>query len=55
MSELNWQVVYKFKASRFEPETEKTVAEFNTYVNAEDFINLVIPSETRKMFFIKHK
>lgn len=54
MNELNWLVAYKFQASEFEPEREKVVAAFDWLINAEDFIKLVIPAETRDRFYIKH-
>ena len=54
MNGLNWIVAYKFRASESEPECEKIVAAFDWLVSAEDFINLVIPAETRDRFYIKH-
>ena len=50
MSELNWLVVDKIQASKFEPEYKNVVAAFNSLVLAEDFINLVIPAENGKIY-----
>lgn len=36
-------------------EYKNVVAAFNSLVLAEDFINLVIPAETRKRFYIEHR
>ena len=55
MNELNWLVVVRTKASKFEPEYKNVVAAFNSLVLADDFINLVIPAETRKRFDIEHR
>lgn len=55
MNELNWLVVVRTKASKFEPEYKNVVAAFNSLVLAEDFINLVVPAETRKLFYIEHR
>lgn len=55
MNELNWLVVDKIQASKFEPEYKNVMAAFNSLVLAEDFINLVIPAETRKRFYIEHR
>ena len=55
MNELNWLVVDKIQASKFESEYKNVVAAFNSLVLAEDFINLVIPAETRKRFYIEHR
>lgn len=40
--------------SKFEEPKESVIAEFETLVNAEDFINLVLPKETRDRFRIEH-
>lgn len=50
MNELNWLVVDKIQASKFEPEYKNVVAAFNSLVLAEDFINLVIPAENGKIY-----
>lgn len=55
MNELNWLVVDKIQASKFEPEYKNVVAAFCSPVLAEDFINLVIPEATRKRFYIEHR
>lgn len=55
MEELKWLVGYKFKASKFEPECKRVIAAFNTYASAEDFINLVMPEETRGRFYIESR
>lgn len=55
MNELNWLVVDKIQASKFEPEYKNVVASFGSLVLAEDFINLVVPAETRKLFYIEHR
>lgn len=55
MNELNWLVVDKIQASKFESEYKNVVAAFNSLVLAEDFINLVVPAETRKLFYIEHR
>lgn len=55
MEKLNWLVGHKFKASKFEPERKRVIAAFNTYVSAEDFINLVLPEETRGRFYIENR
>ena len=55
MNELNWLVVDKIQASKFEPEYKNVVSAFNSLVLAEDFINLVIPEATRQRFDIEHR
>ena len=51
---LNWQVVMTCQASKFEPHFDRVVAAFESLVNAEDFIEKVIPEETRGRFCIKN-
>ena len=51
---MNWKVVFTSQASRFEKPFTKTVAMFDSLVNAQDFIDLVIPEETRSMFRVEH-
>ncbi len=51
---MNWKVIAKIKPSKYEPEYEREVAQFESYVNAEDFINLVMPVESKDRFKIEH-
>ena len=41
---MNWQVIETQYFSKFESPKEKIVAQFDTLVLAEDFVNLVIRS-----------
>ena len=50
---LNWQVVTTCQSSKFEQPFDRVVAAFESLVNAEDFIEKVIPKETRGKFYIK--
>ena len=51
---MNWKVIGTIYPSKFEDPKENVIAEFETFVNAEDFINLVLPKETRDKFRIEH-
>lgn len=51
---MNWKVIGTIYHSKFETPKESIIAEFETLVNAEDFINLVLPKETRDSFRIEH-
>lgn len=51
---MNWKVITTIYPSKFEEGTEEIIAEFESLVNAEDFINLVMPKETRDRFRIEH-
>lgn len=51
---MNWKVIGIMYPSKFEKPKESVIAEFETLVNAEDFINLVLPKETRDKFRIEH-
>lgn len=51
---MNWQVIETQYFSEFESPKEKIVAQFDTLVLAEDFVNLVIPKDTRDRFKIEH-
>lgn len=51
---MNWKVIGTIYPSKFETPKESVIAEFETFVNAEDFINLVLPKETRDRFRIEH-
>lgn len=51
---MNWKVIETCCASKFEEPFEREIAQFNTLVLAEDFINLVIPKETKERFRIEH-
>lgn len=51
---MNWKVIGIMYPSKFEEPKESVIAEFETLVNAEDFINLVLPKETRDRFRIEH-
>lgn len=48
MNELNWLVVVRTKASKFEPEYKNVVAAFNSLVLAEDFIKKEIKAELER-------
>lgn len=50
---MYWKVIATCQASKYEEPFDREIAQFTTYVNAEDFINLVIPKETRKNFRIE--
>lgn len=54
MGMMNWKVIETCRASKFEESFEKEIAQFNTLVLAEDFIDLVIPKETKDRFRIEH-
>lgn len=51
---MNWQVIETQYFSKFESPKEKIVAQFDTLVLAEDFVNLVIPKDTQDRFRIEH-
>ena len=51
---MNWKVIGTICPSKFEETKESVIAEFETLVNAEDFISLVLPKETRDRFRIEH-
>jgi hypothetical protein len=50
---MYWKVIATCQASKYEEPFDREIAQFINYVNAEDFINLVIPKETRKHFRIE--
>ena len=50
---MNWKVVETCQASKFEKPFEREIAQFDTLVLAEDFIDLVIPKDTRDRFRIE--
>lgn len=50
---LNYLVGYTGQASKYEKPFERIIASFETYSNAEDFINKCMPEETRSRFFIR--
>ena len=51
---MNWKVIGTIYPSKFEAPKESIIAQFETLVNAEDFINLVLPKETMNIFRIEH-
>lgn len=51
---MNWQVIETQYFSEFESPKERIVAQFDTLVLAEDFVNLVIPKDTQDRFRIEH-
>lgn len=51
---MNWQVIETQYFSKFESPKERIVAQFDTLVLAEDFVNLVIPKDTQDRFRIEH-
>ena len=51
---MNWKVIETCQASKFEKPFEREIAQFETLVLAEDFINLVLPKDTRVRFRIEH-
>lgn len=51
---MNWQVIETQYFSEFESSKERIVAQFDTLVLAEDFVNLVIPKDTQDRFRIEH-
>lgn len=51
---MNWKVIETCQASKFEKPFEREVAEFGSLILAEDFVNLVLPKETRERFRIEH-
>lgn len=51
---MNWKVIEICQASKFEETFEREIAQFDTLILAEDFINLVLPKETRDRFRIEH-
>lgn len=48
-----WKVIATCQASKYEEPFDREIAQFTNYVNAEDFINLVIPKEARDRFRIE--
>lgn len=51
---MNWKVIETCQASKFEKPFEREIARFDTFVLADDFINLVLPKDTRYRFRIEH-
>lgn len=51
---MNWKVIETCQASKFEKPFEREIAQFDTLVLAEDFINLVIPKDTKDRFRVEH-
>lgn len=51
---MNWKVIETCEASKFEQPCERVIAQFETLVLAEDFIDLVLPKETRERFRVEH-
>lgn len=51
---MNWKVIETIYPSKFEEPKESVIAEFESLVIAEDFINFVLPKETRDKFRIEH-
>jgi hypothetical protein len=51
---MNWKIITTIQASKFEKPFVKEIAQFETFTNAEDFLKLVIPEETRERFRIEH-
>lgn len=51
---LNWRVLEIIKPSKYEKEYKREVAQFDSYILAEDFINLVLPADVRNRFEIEH-
>lgn len=51
---MNWKVIETIYPSKFEAPRENVIAQFETLVLAEDFLELVLPAETRKRFRIEH-
>ena len=50
---MYWKVIVTCQASKYEEPFDREIAQFINCVNAEDFINLVIPKKTRKHFRIE--
>lgn len=50
---MNWKVIETIYPSKFEAPRENVIAQFETLVLAEDFINLVLPAETKDRFRIE--
>lgn len=51
---MNWKVIETIYPSKFETPREHVIAQFETLVLAEDFLELVLPAVTRKRFRIEH-
>ena len=51
---MNWKVIETCQSSKFEKPFEREIAQFDTLVLAEDFINLALPKDTRDRFRIEH-
>lgn len=51
---MNWIVIEKCYAGEFEPPFDKEIAQFNSKIFAEDFIDLVIPKDDKKRFRIEY-
>lgn len=56
MLECKWAVAYKIKEELFDDRKERTciTALFRYPDLAQDFIDKVLPEETRHMFFVTH-
>ena len=50
---MNWKVIETCQASKFEKPFERVIAQFDTLVLADEFINLVLPKDTRDRFRIE--
>lgn len=51
---MNWKVIETCYPNKYEKPFEREIARFKTLVLAEDFINLVLPKETKDRFRIEH-
>ena len=51
---MNWKVIETCQASKFEKPFEREIAQFDTLVLAEDFIDLVLPKDTKDRFRVEH-
>ena len=54
MKKMNWRVIVTCQASKYEEPYDREIARFADLVNAEDFVNIVIPKENRDRFRIEH-
>ena len=52
---MNWKVIETCQASKFEKPFDREIAQFDTFVLAEDFINLVLPKETKDRLKLSQK
>lgn len=51
---MNWKVIVTSQASKFEKPFERVIAQFEWLIDAENFIELVLPKNNGDKFRIEH-